>query len=411
MFENALITRVGVERQVDLGLLAETIFFYQSVQLLLNGSSILGLAKQIPSDDLVSLLRRPELKLSYVHPNFGVITSGTPPVHDFGAFTFGGTKEKKAPHYTDEITMRLEDSLGKGAATRKLVNTLLDRVALHRFKESREKEKLIADLAREDIGDASFIRQAVASVLKNLVPGYTPPTNFRFEVFNTGRGYAVDTNLDFDEINKHYHRLVSPSHSSITAAYLLTHVIDARLDSHFSAYYMAEIVTTSLLSEIIRLKHFEFLKRRTINVDQIGLFHETVLPDAPTIRETINSGGRNFADFLRLLDNAEKFRGWLQNANVDTSLIRSYYLAATEKTWADCLPTKSVRFVIASGLGALADLAMPTGIGTATGLATGAADSLFLDKLIKGWRPNQFIEGPYRSFVSGALPAAPPKVA
>jgi hypothetical protein len=47
MFESALITRAGVERQVDLGLFAETIFFYNSVQLLLNRSSVAALATKI----------------------------------------------------------------------------------------------------------------------------------------------------------------------------------------------------------------------------------------------------------------------------------------------------------------------------------------------------------------------------
>jgi hypothetical protein len=41
----------------------------------------------------------------------------------------------------------------------------------------------------------------------------------------------------------------------------------------------------------------------------------------------------------------------------------------------------------------LADLLAPTGLGTAARLGIGAADSLPLDKLLKGWRPGHFIEG------------------
>jgi hypothetical protein len=126
MFESALVTRAGVERQVDFGLLAETVFFYRSVQL--NGSSIIALATRIPSQDLISLLTRSELKLSYVHPNFGVMSSGHVRVHDFGAFTFAGREERRARNYKDEIVMRLEERLGNNSATRKLVNTLIDRV-------------------------------------------------------------------------------------------------------------------------------------------------------------------------------------------------------------------------------------------------------------------------------------------
>jgi hypothetical protein len=88
VFENAIITRAGVDRQIDLGLFAETVFFYQSVHLVLNRASISALATKIPVDDLVVLLNRSELKLSYLHPGFGVVSSGLPRVHDFGAFKF-----------------------------------------------------------------------------------------------------------------------------------------------------------------------------------------------------------------------------------------------------------------------------------------------------------------------------------
>ena len=94
VFESALITRAGVERQVDLGLLAETIFFYRSVQLVLNGSSVSALAKLVPADDLISLLARSEIKLSYVRPNFGVVSTGALRGQDFGAFTFSGSKRQ-----------------------------------------------------------------------------------------------------------------------------------------------------------------------------------------------------------------------------------------------------------------------------------------------------------------------------
>jgi len=40
------------------------------------------------------------------------------------------------------------------------------------------------------------------------------------------------------------------------------------------------------------------------------------------------------------------------------------------------------------------------GIGTSIGVALSAADQFLLDRLIKGWKPNQFIEDELRGFVS-----------
>jgi hypothetical protein len=328
------------------------------------------------------------------------VSSGTPRAHEFGAFTFSGTPERKIRNYKDEIALQLERTLGRSSATRRLIACLTDRVALHRFKEAPQAEKIIPDLAREDIADPQFIRQAALVILKNLVPSYAPPADFRFAIFNTGQGYAVDTNIDYSHLNGIYHQTVPATHSSLDSGFLLAHVVEARLGSYFAANYLAEIVTIPVYSDIMRLKHFEFLKRRNLNVEEIDVFHETILPDVPTIQEVINSKERSVSEFLRLLDRAERFRNWLLNVNSDVGLVRNYYQAATEKTWADKLPTKSVRFVVASGLGILADVVMPTGLGTVAGIVAGAADSLYLDRLIKGWRPNQFIEGPYESFVS-----------
>ena len=53
-----------------------------------------------------------------------------------------------------------------------------------------------------------------------------------------------------------------------------------------------------------------------------------------------------------------------------------------------------------SGIGV--GLGMATGpVASAVGtLALNAADYFLIDTLLKGWRPSQFIEGPFRQFLS-----------
>jgi hypothetical protein len=104
-------------------------------------------------------------------------------------------------------------------------------------------------------------------------------------------------------------------------------------------------------------------------------------------------------EFLKLLDQAAKFRDWLRAENPCRELLASYVKAATEKTWADALPTKTTRWAVVTGFGVAVDIAFPTGLGTLAGIAVGALDTFFLDKLIQGWRPNHFIEGAYKEFV------------
>jgi hypothetical protein len=49
--------------------------------------------------------------------------------------------------------------------------------------------------------------------------------------------------------------------------------------------------------------------------------------------------------------------------------------------------------------GAALEALRTPGVGYAAGLGLGAVDAMWADKLIKGWRPDQFINGPLKSFI------------
>jgi hypothetical protein len=96
LFESALITRAESGRQIDLGIIVETIFFYRSTHLLLNSGSIAALAQKVPLDDLIALFDRTGTKLTYLQPNFAVVAAGMPRTSQFVAFSFGGRPGKKS---------------------------------------------------------------------------------------------------------------------------------------------------------------------------------------------------------------------------------------------------------------------------------------------------------------------------
>lgn len=176
----------------------------------------------------------------------------------------------------------------------------------------------------------------------------------------------------------------------------------AKPDAYFAADYMAEIVSILISSSIINMSLSQILLKRENNFDQIEMFQKIHLDNARAVREAINSGERSFADFLKLLHRADRFKAWLRNRNPDGLLLEESYRAATSESWIDRLPTKSVRFVFTALGGAAADLLLPTGgLGTAVGAGLGAIDSLLLDRLLKGWKPNQFVEGELHEFISG----------
>jgi hypothetical protein len=398
MFEHSIIRRVG--SLIDIGLLAETLLFYNSTHLLLDGSSLIALAKNIPADDLRELITRRSIKLSYVQDNVVVLSTGAVKVHNCVTMRMGSTNSKRPRvNFKEEISHFLERELGRSRSTKRLSTFLCDTTKLHRFNGSNKPDTIPA-LACADFADSTFVRSAASIVLKRLVPNYRLSQGFRFELFDTGQGFAVVTDLDFDAINNIYHQSVPPDQDSITSARLLSHIVDARADTYFAAEYMAELVTKPVYGDICKLKHFDCFRRRDRSAAEIELFQDVVVPELPTVREAINSRQHTVRDFIILLDRADKFKTWLSRENPDATLLQSYLQAATAKTWADKLPCKSIRFSIAGGIGLAAELFVPTGLSTLAGLAVGAFDSLLLDKVLHVWRPNQFIEGPYREFLS-----------
>jgi len=199
--------------------------------------------------------------------------------------------------------------------------------------------------------------------------------------------------LNFAEINR------SSGGNEISGAYILAHIVSARADTYFAADYMGELVTSSANSALIRLKHFDFMRRRAKSENQYHMFENVVLNDARTVREVVNSKERSITELFRLLDDGAKFREWMHSQHPDAQHVREYYDQVNKETWIGRLPGKSLRFVFFTGAGMLADMVAPTGFGTAAGVGLGAADSFLLDKLLRGWRPSQFIEGPLKRFV------------
>jgi hypothetical protein len=395
MFEKALIRRAG-DREIDIGLVAETIFFYGQTQLLLNRGVIQALTK-IPRDDLLALALRGCLQLSYVKPTFGVITSGAVRVHDFSAFEVGPKdKSKRLTTFQEEIADAFVVAYGNSWATRSAAQKFIDRVKLFRHPEFNSKTNLVCDLARTDLSDPRFVRAAAAAILQRIAPAYPLPPTFKFDIFDTGSGYAVGSDLDFPTISK---VCVAPFTNDFTAAHLLSHLLEARADTFFAAHYMAELITTEAASDIIKLKHYDFLRRGEASQREISGFTEIVSNKCPSLREAIMSGGRSISDFLKLLDQADKFKSWLQATNPDQGLLNAYVSEATKESWADKLPSKGIRIAVLTGLGLAVEAVAPTGIAIGTSLALSTGDSLLLERIAKGWRPMHFICGPYQKFV------------
>jgi hypothetical protein len=368
--------------------------FYQSVRVIITDREMLKwLVVKCQPSILLELLESEALKISYLEDFTGIYTTNTNSPHERHKPTIGQMPHRAwqadAPKLFAEA---IECSIKGGKRFAKQFSKFIEP---ERYDPSVPKSTL------QDFSQGQYVREAVIHILKYLAPEYQIASDFTFEVTEDNSHLVVETNIDFRKANEIYHQRVHASKNSLSASFLLSLLVDVRGDWYFSSHYSSEIATDSLNSAIMRLKFADILKKQEVSQGQLQLFQDFTLDNARALREVINVGEKDFADLQKLLSSSStrRFKRWLRDQPEDISLLKEYFREVTKSSWVDKLPAKSMRWAIFNAVGLAVDVLGGAGIGKALGLAISAGDQFLLDKIIKGWKPNQFIDQPLKQFV------------
>ena len=385
MFESIIYKNaIGPGPLIDIGALAEGLIFYGRVAIVGNTGTLKDILGRIPPFILLSLLRDGRIEFYYLGDQSGVSTTPTSDGrsrHDLICFS--------SPNHTIEKvgTQSFKDAAGSTGQAR--VGASQFAKLLHPLDHAGFDQHSIL----EALSDNTSTEASVESLIRIAAPNYKHSEALRFRVERQNKGFYVDTNIDFARLNESYHKVVPAAHSTVTEAYILALLQGAYEATYFAGTLNSEIAVAPI-EKIVQAKAVEALVRRhTQSETQIESFVDLTLADAHTIREAVNSGAVSFASVVKLLDSADKFRHWLREQPADAALLRAYYQETIKDSWAEKLPTKSARWSVFTGLGLAIDALGAGGLGTATGVAISAADAFLVDKLIKGWKPHQFVEG------------------
>lgn len=384
MFERAILRKNAGLPALDLGLLAETLLFYQETRLVLDSGTAVRIAKELGLDVLIRLVDEGYCKLSYHRNILGAQTETQNGVatYNFVDFYMSGHANSPGEHWDEE-----RDLINQ--FTRNGYEPASARSAAKRILRIAPKEKMklsgrpinISKMGNEDLLDRDYALKAAKLSVKDRIPDFVIPDHWRFvphPVDDTGGRFYIETNFDIGEINRRY-QIRAPS-DNFTAAHVLADILETRGDMVFGSKHMAEIVTSPLRSKMLQAKFDLINVRRETSVSDIDLF-QTVHLEGRNLRDVINSGERTFGEFLDLLDEARKFKEWLKDASPEAGLLTEYHRAVTKTSWLEKLPSKSTRFTLMTGAGVLID-ALTTGglVTTFGGLALGAADTFLVDK-------------------------------
>jgi hypothetical protein len=390
MFEAVSIRNRHVaspDSRFDLGFLAETMLFYGHVHVFADRGTLQELVTAFGPELLLEYLKEELFTMTYTANMVAVRTENK--LHDMV------TVELQRSSLQDSAQELFVTATGKEGRGRRLARQLVDCSREIRFPN------LLADHGRSDVLDGDYVRSTVATVLRGYAPEYRTPTPLIFDVQAGPTGLRVSTNIDFVAANESYHRHVPAQHSSLSEAYLLSYVSNARADLYLASEVNAEMAVDAVQTEILRSKLDSIIQHER-RIASLEAFKDVILDGSPDVRAIINNGTRGFKELRDLVKNAKRFRHWLADKSPDADLAKNYLREVTKDSWVDKLPTKLIRFGVLTGLGKAVDLlADGSGVGTAIGIGIGIADTFLLDRLLKGWRPNQFVEGDLKKFLLG----------
>jgi hypothetical protein len=250
--------------------------------------------------------------------------------------------------------------------------------------------------------DSVFLQNATRMMIRRWVPEIASVDQIVFRAEKTEKGHVISTNINFDALNKFYHLRISPKHSTLTPAIFLAHICSAEMHIYYSARQLSELATDPVGADLVAERLVHLSRRNEKGEAARRAFAELIVKDAKALREVFNAGQISIEDAVGVIRKASKFKEWLGKQDIDADIIKEYYKEISKESLIDRLPAKTTRWATFTGMGMAADLTIAGGFGTATGLAMSVMDSFFLDKLLKGWKPSQFVEDELAMLIAGA---------
>lgn len=391
MFESIVLRNSEEAGNITLGAIAEALLLYQNSRIVVGHGTLISFARDDSLGEILALVREKRLHAVHCEETLATITNsyGVSQAHDFGAMTLVGHEEVRGRNRAERIEISLRTIGLEARKAKAQAQAFVDLVPLKSLEKDDYVKGGIPNAARMDAKDRATLKGLLRAGLAAVAGGYDAGDKLEVDYVLSDLGYFLFTNVDFAAVNKR-RASMNPVLEPLTPAALLNLILESRADMHLAAFYGGDFITTTASSALIRWRQAHFFERADRNREAQEQFSELVLPDCPSVRDVIDSRERSFAEFLKVLDRAQKFKAWLAKANPDQNLVSEYIEAMKADTWADKIPVKVLRYLFSLGTGC----ADPTG-----GMVSGAADTFLLDRFMKGWRPNHFIDDRLKPFL------------
>lgn len=386
MFSSISIQQYG---DVNLGALAEALIFYQNVHVVANTKVLEEFVRILTPEVFLELLESDYLKFIYLSNYTGTIVENTGTQHERYRFTCFSMSNRG-------LSEQLPRILREVISDRQMADRFADR-AFQKIDILGHPDSII-DEAKAELSDHEYTTTAAKTILEAYAPTYEQSQPLVFRTVRDGDFLRVSTNIDFARANEAARRICQTS-PTLSPSDLLGRMFGLKGDLYFAATLNSEMAVQDVSARLIQLRLARALARRGASQEAMEEFQEYAFDDARAIAHALTDGGRTFRELLPVLEKARKFKNWLRDKPMDANLIREYQKDVEAGTWIEKLPGKTLRWLVLAGIGLGIETLLAGGLGTVVSQGLGLADALYVDKLLKGWKPNQFIEGPLRKLV------------
>ncbi len=380
-------------KPIDIGMLFECMLFYENTNVIATQGILRQLLDDIGVDNLISLTEEGFLKIIYTESFTGIKTEKNSVGTEFHLPVIFSSQQHLFQDIVRNYCIKIVGKEGKG---RRLARRL------ERNIEVIHHDLVVTESTKKLFLDQAYINKTIPIIIKGLLSLPNIPDNLEFATEDNPVGVVVHSNLNYQQLNSFYNKQYNRNDSSITPASLLGHLYDVEYDLYYASSLLSEVAATNIGSDLM-VERLQYLANKgSKSRESINNFNKVVLTDTKTLREYVNDKKIDMNDVVKLIKQSRKFKDWMRKQSPSADLLSEYYKAVTKETILDKLPGKMSRWTIFTGLGLAADTILAGGIGTTTGLALSLLDGFFIDKLVKGWNPSQFIKGDLKSTLEKA---------
>ncbi len=198
----------SLESVLDFGFLAEAMLFYQNVHLIAGRGFLEIIVKKFRPEILLDYLESGFLKISYLENFAGICTENTGTIFEKHQPELMSIPDYEWKKHSPKL---FSNAIGCSVKGGRRYSIQVSRYIKPLFMEEAVKLETL-----EDFSNGKYIEQAITFLLHTYVPEYKLPEPLIFKINNNNTHWFVETNIDFEKANQHYHKRISPKYSTLT---------------------------------------------------------------------------------------------------------------------------------------------------------------------------------------------------